>query len=332
MKKILNSPENALADCLSGFVKAHPDIVSSGGSGRHIIRKQKKANGKVAIISGGGSGHEPMHAGFVGEGMLDAACPGEVFTSPTPDQMIAAAEDVDCGAGILFIVKNYAGDTMNFEMAADMYSGKTETVTTDDDVALLNTQNSNQQGNRGVAGTIIVEKIVGASAERGASLAECASIGNAVNAATASMAVGLSSCTVPAVGEPTFSLSDNEIELGVGIHGEAGRERTVIKSADELAEIFLESILPKVDAKPSTPLLLLCNGLGGTPALELYVLYNSAAQILKKMGHTVVRSLVGNYCTSLEMAGASLTVTKLNDNYLRLWDAPVKTVSLRWGL
>lgn len=333
MKKILNATGRALDQSLSGLVAAHPDIVAAGESGRFITRKLPKADGKVALISGGGSGHEPLHAGFVGTGMLDAACPGEVFTSPTPDQMTAAAAAVERGAGVLFIVKNYAGDVMNFEMAADMAGTDTATVITDDDVALLDSPGAAQQGSRGVAGTVVVEKIVGAAAERGAGLAECAALGKQINAATGSMAVALSSCTVPAAGQPTFSLGDDEMELGVGIHGEAGRERVKMQSADQLAEVFLTSILRKIGATADTtkPLLLFCNGLGGTPLMELYILYNSAAQILKKSGHTIARSLVGNYCTSLEMAGASLTVTRLNDDHLPLWDDPVNTAALRWG-
>lgn len=331
MKKILNAPENALNEGLSGFVLAHSDLVAAGDTARFVSRRTPKTGGKVALLSGGGSGHEPMHAGFVGYGMLDAACPGEVFTSPTPDQMLAASEQIDNGAGVLYIVKNYAGDVMNFEMAADMFDGDVVSVITDDDVALLGMDIGQEQGNRGVAGTIIVEKIVGAAAENGAALSDCADIGNAINAATGSMAVALSSCIVPAAGQPTFSLGEDEMELGVGIHGEAGRERTGIKTADELAEIFLTSILEKIDPKSSDPLLLFCNGLGATPSLELYVLYNSAAEILRKKGFTVARSLVGSLCTSLEMAGASLSLTRLTEDQLKLWDEPVETVSLRRG-
>lgn len=331
MKKILNATERALDQSLSGLVAAHPDIVAAGAPGRFITRKHPKAGGKVALISGGGSGHEPLHAGFVGAGMLDAACPGEVFTSPTPDQMTAAAAAVERGAGVLFIVKNYAGDVMNFEMAADLAGGDTATVVTDDDVALLDQPGAEQQGSRGVAGTVVVEKIVGAAAERGAGLDECAALGKQVNAATGSMAVALSSCTVPAAGQPTFMLGEHEMELGVGIHGEAGRERVKMQSADQLAEAFLTAILRKIGATAGEPLLLFCNGLGGTPLMELYILYNSAAHILKQRGHTIARSLVGNYCTSLEMAGASLTVTRLNDDHLQLWDDPVNTAALRWG-
>ena len=311
MKKIINSPETALKDSLEGFVSAHGDLLKFDKNGCFITRKNKKENGKVALISGGGSGHEPLHAGFIGLGMLDAACAGQIFTSPTPDQMIAACEKVDTGGGVLFIVKNYAGDVMNFEMAAELYTGTTGMVIVDDDVALLGGNSRNEQGNRGMAGTVIVEKIIGAAAERGLSIEACMSIGSAVNEATGSMAAALTSCTVPAVGVSTFSLADDEIELGVGIHGEAGRERTKIKSSDELAEIFIDSILEKIQPNKDDPLILISNGLGATPPMELYTLYNSAEKTLKKRGFTVARSLVGNYCTALDMAGASLTLTKL---------------------
>jgi phosphoenolpyruvate---glycerone phosphotransferase subunit DhaK len=330
MKKLINSPQSALEDSLLGMAAAHADRLTYYPDGRFIARRVKKGDGKVALISGGGSGHEPMHAGFVGIGMLDAACAGQIFTSPTPDQMMTAAEAVDCGAGVIFIVKNYAGDVMNFEMAAEMHSGTTSTIVTDDDVALLGASRRSEQGNRGVAGTVVVEKIVGAAAERGRDIAACLAIGKRVNAATGSMAVALSSCIVPAAGTPTFTLTDTEIELGVGIHGEAGRERTTLKTADELANIFLESILDKINPTPNDPLLLMSNGLGGTPPSELYIFYNSARKILEKRGLKVARSLVGNYCTALEMAGASLTVTKLTEEDLSLWDDPVSTIGIRW--
>lgn len=327
MKKILNDPDSALEEALQGFAAAHAGMVTYNKEGRFIARRRKKEGARVALVSGGGSGHEPMHAGYVGTGMLDAACAGQIFTSPTPNQMVLAAESVDNGGGVLFIVKNYAGDVMNFEMAADMHSGNTGTVITDDDVALLDREGKSQQGNRGVAGTIIVEKIVGAAAETGADLETCVELGKKVNASTGSMAVALTSCTVPAAGKPTFSLGEDEIEMGVGIHGEAGRERIKMKSANELAEIFLDSILAKLRPGADDSLLLMCNGLGGTPPLELYVLYNSARQILLKRGLSVSRSLVGSFCTSLEMAGASLTLTKLNEEMIGLWDAPANTAA-----
>ncbi len=329
MKKIINQPENVLKEALSGFARAHGDLIAYEETGRFVRRKNAPKAGKVALVSGGGSGHEPMHIGFVGEGMLDAACPGEVFTSPTPDQMMAAAEAVDSGAGVLYIVKNYSGDVMNFEMAAEMTSAATETVLITDDVAVFDSTHTH--GRRGVAGTVIVEKIVGAAAERGDDLAACKALAEKVNAATGSMAVALTSCTVPAAGTPTFSLAENEFELGVGIHGEPGRERVQAMSADEIAGKLIDAICQDLKPRAGEPLLLLCNGLGGTPLMELYILFNAAARELEARGFTLARSLVGNYCTSLEMAGASLTLTRLDEETKALWDAPVVTPSLRWG-
>lgn len=328
MKKLMNAPDAMLDEALQGFAWAHGDVVRFDPSCRSVFRRETK-KGKVALVSGGGSGHEPMHVGYVGRGMLDAACAGQIFTSPTPDQVMAAAEKVDGGAGVLFIVKNYAGDIMNFEMAADLHAGETATVVTDDDVALLGGSSGSGQGNRGVAGTVVVEKIVGAAAEEGASLAECEELGRMVNAATGSMAAALRGCTAPSVGTPTFVLGEDEIELGVGIHGEAGRERIPMKSANELAEIFIESILAKVRPNKDDALLLLCNGLGATPPIELYTFYHSARQRLEDLGYRVERSLVGSFCTALDMAGASLTVTKFDARTLPLWDAPADTPAFR---
>jgi phosphoenolpyruvate---glycerone phosphotransferase subunit DhaK len=327
MKKLINSPATALEESLLGQAAVHGNYVAFHPQGRFMARARRKSGGKTALISGGGSGHEPMHTGLVGLGMLDAACAGQIFTSPTPDQMLAAAKEVDCGGGVLFIVKNYAGDIMNFEMAAEMHPGKSVTVITDDDVAL----DGSGQGCRGVAGTVIVEKIIGAAAERGMDIDACAAIGRRINEKTGSMAVALSSCTVPAAGTATFRLADNEMELGVGIHGEPGRERITLTSADELAEIFLQSILAKLTPKPGDPLLLMSNGLGATPPMELYIFYHAARKILEARGFTVARSLVGNYCTALEMAGASLTVTRLSPEDIALWDDPVATPALCWG-
>lgn len=331
MKKLMNAPENMLDEALCGFAAAHADLVTFDPVSRSIFRRHRKADGKVAVISGGGSGHEPMHIGYVGRGMLDAACAGQIFTSPTPDQMMAAAQAVDTGAGVLFIVKNYAGDIMNFEMAADMHSGATATVLTDDDVALIGRNRLSGQGNRGVAGTIVVEKIVGAAAESGASLAECALLGRRVNAATGSMAAALRGCTVPEVGMPTFTLGEHEIELGVGIHGEAGRERVPMKSASELADIFLQGILDKLQPHKGDPLLLLCNGLGATPPIELYTFYRSARARLEELGHRIERSLVGTMCTALDMAGVSLTVTRLDGEMLIFWDRPAEAPMFRFN-
>jgi dihydroxyacetone kinase-like protein len=282
----------------------------------------------VALISGGGSGHEPLHAGFVGHGMLDAACPGQVFTSPTPDQMIAAAEAVDGGTGILFIVKNYEGDVMNFDMAAEMAGRDIATVVTDDDVAVETSTYST--GRRGVAGTMIVEKIVGAAAEEGRSLAGLKTLGDRVNSRTRSMGVALTSCTVPAAGTPTFTLGEDEMEMGVGIHGEPGRRRVKLASADLIADEMVGAIVG--DLGETGDAILLVNGFGGTPAMELHLMYNAARSRLEKRGIRVRRSLVGSYVTSLEMAGCSLTVSLLDEEAARLWDAPVHTAALRWKM
>jgi dihydroxyacetone kinase-like protein len=270
-----------------------------------------------------------MHAGFVGYGMLDAACPGQVFTSPTPDQMVAAAEAVDGGAGLLLIVKNYAGDVMNFEMAGEMLSGDVATVLTNDDVAVEDSTYTT--GRRGVAGTVLVEKIVGAAAEAGADLAACKALGDRVNKATGSMGVALTSCTVPAAGSPTFAIGDDEMEMGVGIHGEPGRRRVALQSANAIADELTGGICAALDPGAGERVLLLVNGFGGTPLMELYLMYHAAAQRCRERGLQVARSLVGNYTTSLEMAGCSLTLTRLDDEMIGLWDAPVHTAGLRWG-
>ncbi|WP_419758516.1 dihydroxyacetone kinase subunit DhaK [Acidisoma sp.] len=331
MKKLINAPETVLAESLDGFAAAHADLVALGED-RKFVRRAALKPGKVALISGGGSGHEPLHAGFVGHGMLDAACPGQVFTSPTPDQMMAAAEAVDGGAGVLFIVKNYEGDVMNFDMAREMDAGdrSIETVLVDDDVAVEASTYST--GRRGVAGTLVVEKIVGAAAERGDDLAACRALGERVNKATRSMGVALTSCTVPAAGKPTFQLGEDEIEIGVGIHGEPGRRRSKMAGADTLAHDMVDAVLDDLtrsgEAKPEV--LLLVNGFGGTPLMELYVMYHAARARLAAREVRVVRSLVGNYVTSLDMAGCSLTVTGLDDEMAALWDAPVHTPALRW--
>ncbi|MCB1494990.1 MAG: dihydroxyacetone kinase subunit DhaK [Bauldia sp.] len=327
MKKFMNGAETILAESLDGFVAAHGDIVAMGDE-RKFVRRATPAPGKVALISGGGSGHEPLHAGFVGHGMLDAACPGQVFTSPTPDQMIAAAEAVDGGAGVLFIVKNYEGDVMNFEMAAEMAGREIMTVVTDDDVAVETSTYS--IGRRGVAGTMVVEKVVGAAAEEGLSLADLKALGDRVNAATRSMGVALTSCTVPAAGSPTFAIGDDEMEMGVGIHGEPGRRRVKLEPAAAIAEEMITAIASELgDAGDA---LLLVNGFGGTPLMELYLMYHEARAKLEARGYRVARSLVGNFVTSLEMAGCSLTVTRLDDEIARLWDAPAHTAALRLGM
>ncbi len=328
MKKLLNSVDSMLVEALRGLGAAHADILEIHEEPAFIKRRGATRPGKVALISGGGSGHEPLHGGFVGRGMLDAACPGQVFTSPTPDQMAAAAQAVDGGGGILWIVKNYAGDVMNFEMAAELTSGSA-TVLTNDDAAVENSTYS--QGRRGVAGTLVVEKIVGAAAEAGADLGACQALGERVNAATRSMGLALTSCTVPAAGKPTFELGPDEIEMGVGIHGEPGRRRIKLAKADDLAAELLGPILGELGTGHGRPVLLHVNGFGGTPLMELYLMYDAARRILDDRGIAVARSLVGNYTTSLEMAGCSITLTVLDDELLRLWDAPVHTAALRWA-
>jgi dihydroxyacetone kinase-like protein len=328
MKKFVNGVDTMLSESLSGFAAAHSGIVALGPEGK-FIRRARLTPGKVALISGGGSGHEPLHAGFVGHGMLDAACPGQVFTSPTPDQMAAAAEAVDGGAGLLFIVKNYAGDRMNFEMAAELIDSPVATVVTDDDVAVENSTWS--AGRRGVAGTLVVEKIVGAAAEQGRDLGFLKTLGERVNARTRSMGVALTSCTVPAAGRPTFEIGETEMEMGVGIHGEPGRRRVPLVPADGIAEEMMDTIASDLGTEIRGDALLLVNGFGGTPAMELYLMYNAARRFLEKHGARVIRSLVGNYVTSLEMAGCSVTVAMLEPEHVALWDAPVQTAALQWG-
>jgi dihydroxyacetone kinase-like protein len=327
MKKLMNGVETMLGESLEGFVAAHADLVSLGEDHKFVCRKALKP-GKVALISGGGSGHEPLHGGFVGLGMLDAACPGQVFTSPTPDQMMAAAEAVDTGAGVLFIVKNYEGDVMNFEMAAEMSGSKVERVVTNDDVAVEDSTWTT--GRRGVAGTVVVEKIIGAAAEEGLGLAELKVLGDRVNSVTRSMGVALTSCTVPAAGRPTFEIGDGEMEFGVGIHGEPGRRRDALKSADAIVDEMVSSILRDLGGASRPSALLLVNGFGGTPLMELYLVYNSARKRLASEGIEISRSLVGNYVTSLDMAGCSITLSLLDPEITRLWDAPVLTPALRW--
>ena len=329
MKKLINAVDDLLRESLDGFAAAHADLVRVAHAPTYVARAGAPVRGKVALISGGGSGHEPLHAGFVGYGMLDAACPGEVFTSPTPDQMAAAAEAVDGGAGILFVVKNYSGDVMNFEMAAELLPGEHATVLTNDDVAVEDSTYTT--GRRGVAGTVVVEKIVGAAAEAGADLAACRAVGELVNRATGSMGVALTSCTVPAAGRPTFELGPDEMEMGVGIHGEPGRKRVPLATADAIAAEMIGAICQSIGPRRGEPLLLLVNGFGGTPLMELYLMYAAAARQCAGRGLQIARSLVGNWTTSLEMAGCSLTLTRLDDDMIRLWDAPVHSPALRWG-
>lgn len=331
MKKFINQVDNILTESLSGFASAHRDLVTLHLDPNYLTRAQTAQN-KVAIISGGGSGHEPLHAGYIGYGMLDAACPGQVFTSPTPDQMLAAAEAVHADKGVLFIVKNYAGDVMNFEMAAEMLPFEHATVLTSDDCAVVNSTYTT--GRRGVAGTVIVEKCVGSLAETGADLAACKALGDKVNLRTSSIGVALTSCTVPAAGRATFDIAETELEMGVGIHGEPGRRREQMRDADAIVNDCVQAIVTDFKAKSlatNQEAMLLVNGFGATPLMELYLIYHSAAKQLATNGISITRSLVGNYTTALDMAGASITVCLLDDEIKQHWDSPVHTPALRWG-
>ena len=328
MKKFVNNVDDILTESLTGFGNAHNDILEVNICPIFIARKSKPSNPKVTLISGGGSGHEPLHGGFVGYGMLDAACPGQVFSAPTPDQMEAAANHVHSGKGILFIVKNYSGDIMNFEMGADMLDLEHQTIVVNDDVAVEDSTFTT--GRRGVAGTMIVEKTVGSLAETGTSLDECKNFGDHVNKMTSSMGVAFTSCTVPAAGKPTFDIGNDEMEFGVGIHGEPGRKREKIKTADEIVAELMDAILEDLNPNNSQEVLLHING--GTPLMELYLLFEAAKKILDQKNITVSRSLVGNYTTSLDMAGGSITVTKLDEKIIEHWDSPVHTAALRWKM
>jgi dihydroxyacetone kinase-like protein len=333
MKKLINNPNDVVTEALLGIEAAHPDLRVDHVN-KVIYRSDAPKQGKVGIVSGGGSGHEPLHGGFVGLGMLDAACAGEMFTSPVPDQMMAATKLVDGGAGVLHVVKNYTGDVMNFEMAAEMAAGETGarvvSVVTDDDVAVQDSLYT--AGRRGVGVTVLVEKIAGAAAEEGRDLDQVAEVARKVNAQGRSMGVALTSCTVPAAGKPTFEISDTEMELGVGIHGEPGRQRLPLAPAKEIAAMLVEPILKDLPFNSGDPVIAFVNGLGGTPLIELYVMFNEVNAILAAHGVQVARSLVGNYITSLDMAGSSVTLLKVDDELLALWDAPVRTPGLRWGI
>ena len=329
MKNLMNHVDTVRDESLDGFAAAHSDIVVLG-TGREFVRRKLIKPGKVALISGGGAGHEPLHTGFVGHGMLDAACPGQIFTSPTPNQMINAATAVDGGAGVLFIVKNYPGDMMNFEMAAEMLEQDNAMVIVNDDVAMEDSTHT--AGRRGVAGTLIVEKILGAAAERGQTLEQLKALGDAVNKSIASMGVALTSCTVPAVGKPTFQIGTGDMEVGVGIHGEPGRRRVPLATADLIADELTEAVMRDLSLKSGDKVILLVNGFGGSPMLELYLMVNAARKVLAKSGVTAVRYLTGSYVTSLEMAGCSITVSVVDPELLALWDAAVHTAALRWGM
>jgi dihydroxyacetone kinase-like protein len=333
MKKLINDPDDVVSQALLGIEAAHADLRVDHAN-KVIYRGDSPRPGKVGLISGGGSGHEPLHGGFVGQGMLDAACAGEVFTSPVPDQMVAATEAVDGGAGVLHIVKNYTGDVLNFEMAAEIAAANSGvevvSVITDDDVAVQDSLYT--VGRRGVGVTVLVEKIAGAAAEEGRSLAEVADIARIVNSGGRSMGLALTSCTVPAAGKPTFDLPDAEMEVGIGIHGEPGRRRVPLAPAADVADLLLEPILADLEFTGGDGVLAFVNGMGGTPLIELYLMYHEVSTRLEKAGVTVARSLVGSYITSLDMAGCSVTLLRLDDELLRLWDAPVSTPALRWGV
>jgi phosphoenolpyruvate---glycerone phosphotransferase subunit DhaK len=332
MKKLLNDPADAVVEALAGLAVAHPDKLRVDLENRVVVRADAPVAGKVGLISGGGSGHEPLHSGFVGPGMLDAACAGEVFTSPVPDQVLAATRAVDGGAGVLHVVKNYTGDVMNFEMAAEIAAeaGLTvEAVIVDDDVAVRDSLYT--AGRRGVGLTALLEKIVGAAAEQGRSLAECAALARRVNGSGRSMGVALSGCTVPAAGVPTFELGPQEMEIGIGIHGEPGRARVPLQPAREVAAMLVEPVLEELPGPSGDPVIALVNGLGATPLLELYVMYREVHTLLSAAGVRVARNLVGNYVTSLDMAGCTLTLLRADEELLGLWDAPVDTPGLRWG-
>lgn len=332
MKKLINDPENVVNDATAGFEAAHADIVRVSHDPLFIARTGTPVQGKVGIVSGGGSGHEPLHGGFVGFGMLDAAVPGPIFTSPTPDPIVAATLAVDGGAGVVHIVKNYTGDVLNFETAADLASAEgvdVRTVVINDDVAVKDSLYT--AGRRGVAGTVLVEKMAGAAAERGDDLDAVVAIAERVNSRVRTMGVALTPCVVPHAGEPSFVLDDDEIEIGIGIHGEPGRERIKLEPADAIVDRLLGPVLDDLPFISGDEVLLLVNGMGGTPLVELYIVFRRAAEALAERGLTVKRSLVGNFTTSLEMAGASITLLKLDDELVSLWDAPVQTAALRWG-
>jgi dihydroxyacetone kinase-like protein len=333
MNQLINDPANVVTDALRGIAAAHPDL-RVDHENRVVLRGDAPVQGKVGLVSGGGSGHEPLHAGFVGPGMLDAACAGEIFTSPVPEQIMAATKAVDGGAGVLHIVKNYTGDVMNFEMAAEIAAAETgvdvAAVVTDDDVAVQDSLYT--AGRRGVGVTVLVEKIAGAAADEGRSLPEVAEVARKVNANGRSMGVALTSCTVPTAGKPTFDLPDGQMEVGIGIHGEPGRRRVPLAPAAEIAEMLVSPILGDLDYTGGGGVIAFVNGMGATPLIELYVVYNEVAAILAKAGIPIARSLVGPYITSLDMAGCSVTLLRADDEILRLWDAPVRTPALRWGV
>jgi dihydroxyacetone kinase-like protein len=333
MKKLLNDPSSVVKESLTGLAAAHGDLVRYDADAQIVVRADAPVAGKVALISGGGSGHEPLHGGFVGKGMLDAACPGEVFTSPVPEQMLAATKAVNGGAGVVHIVKNYTGDVMNFKLAAEDAADEgidVESVLIDDDVAVQDSLYT--AGRRGVGATVLAEKIAGAAADRGDDVLKVAAIARRVNERGRSFGIALSSCIPPAAGKPIFDLPEGEMEVGIGIHGEPGRRREPLGNANEIAGLLVEAVVSDLKPTEGSKALVFVNGMGGTPQLELYLLYGEVERALRAAGVEPVRSLVGSYITSLEMAGASLTLLELDDELTTLWDAPVHTPALRWGV
>jgi dihydroxyacetone kinase-like protein len=333
VKKLINQVDDVVGEALQGMLVAHPDLIEVNLEPKYVVRKGSPVQGKVALVSGGGSGHEPMHGGFVGMGMLDGACPGEVFTSPTPDQIYECTKRVGGERGVVHIVKNYTGDVLNFEMAAELAQGEgveVQSVVIDDDVAVQDSLYT--AGRRGVGATVLAEKIAGARAEEGGSLSEVADLVKKVNESARSMGMALTSCTVPAKGSPTFDLADDEMEIGIGIHGEPGRERMKLEPADRIVDRLLEPVLSDLPFKGGDRVLAFVNGMGGTPQIELYIAMRRVGEALSQGGFELTRTLIGSYITSLEMAGLSITLLRLDDDMLRLWDAPVLTPGLRWGV
>ena len=333
MKKLINSPDTVVTDALMGMAAAHPDLIRVNIDPAYVVRADAPVAGKVGLLSGGGSGHEPMHGGYVGQGMLDAACPGAVFTSPVPDQMLEATKAINGGAGVLHIVKNYTGDIMNFEIAMEMAQAEgieVASVVIADDVAVQDSLYT--AGRRGVGTTVLAEKICGAAAQAGMPLAEVKQLCEKVNEQGRSMGMALTPCTVPAAGKPTFELGENEMEIGIGIHGEPGRERMPVRPAGEIVEMLASAVLDDMPFRRGDEVLAFVNGMGGTPLIELYVVYNELVKLCGDRGITISRNLIGDYITSLEMAGVSVTLLKLDDELKRCWDAPVRTPALRWGM
>lgn len=333
MKKLINEIDNIVTEAVRGMLVAHPDLLEIHTEPNYLVRRGAPIAGKVALVSGGGSGHEPMHGGYVGLGMLDGACPGAVFTSPTPDQIYECTKRVSGGRGVVHIVKNYTGDILNFEMAAELAQAEgieVQSVVINDDVAVQDSLYT--AGRRGVGTTVLAEKIAGAKAEQGASLTEVADTVKKVNENGRSMGMALTSCTVPAAGKPTFELAEDEMEIGIGIHGEPGRERMKLEAADRIVDRLMEPVLGDLPFKSGDRVLALVNGMGGTPLIELYIAMRRVGEALSEGGYRLERTLIGNYITSLEMAGLSITLLKLDDELLHLWDAPVHTPGLRWGV